>query len=245
MQPIHFIKIITFIPQLAPFLGVTFEYVLLSLFFGSIIGFILAIAKLRENKIFKALANGYTTVLRCTPSIVLLFLVFFGLPVLIKSLLGINIENANALIFVVITFTMFLSASLSEVMRASYGAVDKGQFEAAVSVGLSNIQAFKRIMLPQAFYVAIPNLGNTTLYLIKEGALGFTIGLVDIMGKANLINSETMGGYVLEIYLALALIYWPISILIEKSFKRLEKRYEFEHKEQVLRKSWPTWGNSA
>jgi L-cystine transport system permease protein len=223
------LRILAYIPRLLPYLIYTLEFVLLSLLFGSILGFLLAVAKLRKNRILKSIAYGYTTVLRCTPSIVLLFLVFYGLPPLVKSLFGIDIESMSTLVFVVITFTLFLSASLSEVMRSSYEAVNKGQFEAAVTVGLSEIQAFKRIILPQAFSVAIPNLGNTILYLIKEGALGYIIGFIDVMGKAYLINANEMGGYVLQIYLALSLIYWPVSIIIERVFKRLDNRFSIEH----------------
>lgn len=236
MKPIQFDKIITYIPQLLPYLGVTLQYVLLSLFFGSIIGFLLASAKLGNSKVLKILANGYTTVMRCTPSIVLLFLVFYGVPAIVKSLIGINIEDVNTMFFVVITFSLFLGASTSEIMRSSYEAVNKGQFEAAVSVGLTDFQAFRRIVLPQAFYVTIPNLGNTVLYLFKEGALAFTIGLIDLMGKAYSINSMEMGGYALEIYLALALIYWPIAIIVEKLFKQLENQYSFEKKSKNTKK---------
>lgn len=223
------ILIVMYIPRLLPYLSVTFEYVIISLLFGSIIGFILATAKLGKNKFLKSIAYGYTTVLRCTPSIVLLFLVFYGLPPLLKSVVNIDIENANTIIYAIITFTLFLSASLSEVMRSSYQAVGRGQFEAAVSVGLSETQAFRRIVLPQAFSVAIPNLGNTVIYLFKEGALCYIIGLIDVMGKANLINGNEMGGHVLQIYTALALIYWPLSIIIEKIFHQLDERFSIEH----------------
>lgn len=223
------LRIIDYIPRLLPYLLVTFEYVILSLSLGMIFGFILVTAKLGRNKVLKGIAYAYTTALRCTPSIVLLFLVFYGLPPLIKSISGVSIEKASPVVFAVITFTMFLSASLSEVMRSSYEAVNHGQHEAAVSVGLTDFQALRRIILPQAFSVAIPNLGNTVIYLVKEGALCYMIGLVDVMGKAYMINANEMGGYVLQIYLALSMIYWAIFILLEKAFKILDKKFSLEH----------------
>lgn len=220
-------RIISYILMLLPYLGVTFEYVGASLILGSILGFVLAVAKLGKSKILKWIAMGYTTVMRCTPSIVLLFMIFYGLPVLLKATIGIDIEDSDAILFVIITFTLFLGASMSEVMRSAYEAVDKGQYEAAVSVGLTSVQAFREIIFPQAFAVSLPNVGNTILYLLKEGALGYIIGMIDVMGKAYLINGNDMGGHVLQVYLALSLIYWPVSIGIEQLFKHLERRYTF------------------
>jgi L-cystine transport system permease protein len=219
--------IFNYILELLPYLMVTFQYVVVSLIFGSILGLALATAKLGKIKILKQLAIGYTTIMRCTPSIVLLFMIFYGLPMLLRSTFLINIDGWNTVVFVEITFSLFLGASLSEVMSSAYQAIDKGQYEAAVSVGLSGFQAFLTILLPQAFAVAIPNMGNTILFLLKEGALGYIIGLIDVMGKAYLINGSEMGAHVLQVYFALSCIYWPLSIGIEKLFQFLEGRFAF------------------
>ena len=112
---------------------------------------------------------------------------------------------------------------MSEVIRSAYQSVDKGQYEAGVSVGLSNFQVFRRIVVPQAFVVALPNFGNGLLELIKEGSLAYTIGLIDVMGKAQLIIDSRFNAHALETYLALSIIYWVLSILIEQSFLKLEK----------------------
>ncbi|WP_462410785.1 amino acid ABC transporter permease [Neobacillus sp. Marseille-QA0830] len=210
------------IPQLIPFLKVTFMVALLSVLFGTVLGFILASMKLGPSKVAKKIANGYTTIIRCTPSIVLLFLVYYGLPA-IASNFGTDMNTLPTGVFVVITFSLQFGALMSEVMRTAYEAIDKGQFEAAVSVGLSPAQAFRRIVLPQAFVVALPNFGNSFLELMKEGSLAYTIGLVDIMGKASLIVSNNYNSHSLEIYLGLSLIYWILSILIEQLFSVLEK----------------------
>ncbi|MCH1625472.1 amino acid ABC transporter permease [Fredinandcohnia quinoae] len=210
------------IPMLLPFLKVTFLVTVLSVLFGTILGFILAIMKLSKNKIAQKIAHGYTTILRCTPSIVLLFLVYYGLPA-IASNFKVDLNNVETIVFVVITFTLQFGALMSEVIRSSYEAIDKGQFEAAVSVGLSPIQAYWRIILPQAFVVALPNFGNSLLELMKEGSLAYTIGLIDIMGKANLIIAGNINAHALEIYIGLSIIYWILSIAIEQTFLKLEK----------------------
>jgi L-cystine transport system permease protein len=230
-------RIPTYIIKLLPYLSVTFEYVFASLVIGGILGFFLAAAKLGKHKILKRLAVGYTTVMRCTPSIVLLFMIFYGLPLLLKSTFDIDIQNVDTIVFVIITFSLFLGGSLSEVMRSAYESVDRGQFEAAVSIGLSGVQAFCRIILPQAFAVSLPNIGNTILFLIKEGALGYIIGLIDIMGKAYLINGFEMQAHVLQVYLALSFIYWPLSIIIEQLFKYLEKKFTFDQIKEESQKA--------
>lgn len=208
-------------PALLPFLKVTFMVTSLSVLFGTLFGLVLAVAKIGGNTFFKKLANGYTTILRCTPSIVLLFLVYYGIPA-IGSNLGIDLNNIDKAIFVVVAFSLQFAAMMSEVIRSAYLAIDKGQFEAGVSIGLSSFQVYRRIIFPQALVVAIPNFGNGLIALLQEGALAYTIGLIDVVGKAELIIASNYNTHALEIYLALAVIYWIISIIIEQFFLKLE-----------------------
>ncbi len=210
------------LPMLLPFLKVTFMVAGLSVLFGTLLGFVLAAAKVGKSKLAKKIANGYTTIMRCTPSIVLLFLVYYGIPAIGQNF-GINLNDLDTAIFVVVTFTLQFAAIMSEVIRSAYESIDKGQFEAAVSVGLSNAQAYRRIIFPQAVVVALPNFGNSLLALLQEGSLAYTIGLIDVVGKANLIIASNYNAHTLEIFLALALIYWVLSILIEQFFLKVEK----------------------
>lgn len=224
--------IIEAIPMLLPFLKMTFLVAGLSVLFGTILGLILAVMKLSKSKIAQKIAHGYTTVLRCTPSIVLLFLTYYGIPA-IASNFGANLNDVDTAVFVIITFTLQFGALMSEVIRTAYQSIDRGQFEAAVSVGLSDLQAYRRIILPQAFVVALPNFGNSLLELLKEGALAYTIGLIDVMGKANLIIAGNYNSHALEIYIALSIIYWILSIAIEQFFLKLEK--VFSKEKQVIK----------
>ncbi|MEK5070399.1 amino acid ABC transporter permease [Sporosarcina sp. FSL K6-1508] len=210
------------IPLLIPFLKMTFMVAGLSVLFGTLLGFVLTAAKIGKSKFARKLANGYTTILRCTPSIVLLFLVYYGLPA-IGDNFGLNLNDVHTAVFVVITFTLQFAAAMSEVMRSAYESIDKGQFEAAVSVGLSPSQAYRRIVFPQALVVALPNFGNSLLAVLQEGSLAYTIGLIDVVGKANLIIAGNYNAHALEIFLALAIIYWVLSIAIEQFFLKLEK----------------------
>ncbi|WP_339323113.1 amino acid ABC transporter permease [Paenibacillus sp. FSL W8-0194] len=210
------------IPVLIPFLKVTFMVTGFSVLFGTLFGFLLAASKIGKNRWANKMAHGYTTMIRCTPSIVLLFLTYYGIPYLFNQF-GIDLNSIDKSVFVVITFSLQFAAAMSEVIRTAYESVDKGQYEAAVSVGLSSTQAYRRIVFPQAVVVALPNFGNSLLALIKEGALAYTIGLIDVIGKASLIISSNYNAHALEIYLALSLIYWVVSIAIEQLFSKLER----------------------
>lgn len=211
-------------PVLLPFLKVTFLIAGLSIVLGTTFGLLLAMAKLSRVKAFQLFANWYTTIMRCTPSIVLLFLVYYGVPAL-GSQIGLDLNNVHTAVFVVATFTLQFAAIMSEVIRSAYESIDKGQFEAAVSSGLTPFQAYRRIIFPQAFVVALPNFGNGMIALLQEGALAYTIGLIDIVGKANLIIASNYNTHALEIYLALAIVYWILSITIDQIFTKLEKMF--------------------
>jgi L-cystine transport system permease protein len=222
VRPFNPSFIIKALIDVLPFLPVTICMVLGSVFFGSLLGFVLAKAKVRRHRIPKLLADFYIAALRCTPPIVLLFLVFYGLPMLAQFIFGIDINSSSKGVFVLVTFTLLFAATMAEIMRTAYESIDKGQREAAVSIGMSEFQAFFRIMLPQAVVVALPNFGNALINLMKDGSLAYTIGLIDIMGKGMLILSKNYGSYALETYIALAILYWGNTILIENLFRLLE-----------------------
>jgi len=230
MKPFSLELFFKYIIKIVPFLGVTMIYVLASLLIGIVFGFFFAAAKIGNNRFFKLFAYCYTAILRSIPSVVLIFLVYYGVPAIVKPILGVDISRANRLIFIIITLSLYSIAFISEIMRSSYHAIGRGQYEAAVSNGLSGFQAFYRIILPQAFVVAIPNLGNTIISLLKEGSLGFTIGLIDIMGRATLLNAATYSNHILEIYFGLAAIYWGTSALLERLFVYLENRFSLNYK---------------
>jgi L-cystine transport system permease protein len=203
-------------------LGVTFLVVIVSLIFSLALGSLLAAGKLQKNIFIRVLAEGYTTIMRCTPSVVLLFVVYYGLPVLVYSIFGTDINGIHKGVFVVIALILLNAAPLSEIMRSAYLSIDKGQYEAAVCIGLTPFDAFRRIVFPQFFYVMIPNIGNSIIALTKEGTLAFTIGFIDVTGRAQLIVSNAFGAHSREIYLGLAIIYLVITLALEAVFRKTE-----------------------
>ena len=230
MKLFTYARIPEFFIEVLPYLDVTLEYVVLSLTFGLIFGSLLAWAKFGKNKLLKGLAYVYTTVLRCIPSVVLLFVVYYGLPRLVRSLWGITLDSTGKVKFVVITLTLFCAGSISEAFRSAYQSIDRTQFEAARSVGMTELQGHLHIIFPQVFYLSIPNLCNSLLALLKEGALAYTIGLYDLLGRGQYVIGMHQGAYVIEMYVTLILIYWPVSVLLTWGSRTLEKSLNYNDK---------------
>lgn len=224
-RPFYPARIFETIPVLLPYLLVTFEILIGVVIVGVGIGFLLARGMLSKHKWQNRIAGFIINAFRCTPSIVMLFVVFYGLPTLFWALFKIDINDWSKVFYVVTALGLLFSASAAEIMRSSYLAVPAGQREAALTSGLTEAEAFRRITLPQAFVISIPNLGNSFIVLLKEGSLAFTIGLIDVMGKGNLIISLNFGAYALETYIALAIIYWTLTILLEQLFRKIEKHF--------------------
>lgn len=214
--------------QIAERLPVTLTILILSLLFGLLLGFVIALIRIRKRKIPYAIATFYLSFMRCTPTIVQLFLVYYGLPKLL-ILFGLDVNNWDKIFFAVITFSLHSAAFFSEVIRSSYLAVGSGQQEAAYSVGMSYGQSLRRIILPQAFGIAIPNLGNNVLILLKETSLAFSIGITDMMGQVQIMLGNNYGANIFQVYILVSLIYWVLSIFIEKGFGRLEKIFKKGH----------------
>ena len=232
-RPFYPQKILEIIPVLLPYLSVTFKILTGVVIVGTVTGFFLAKAMLSKHKWQNRTASFIINAFRCTPSIVMLFIIFYGFPNLLWFLFKIDINDWSKVFYVVTALGLLFSASAAEIMRSSSLAVPSGQREAALASGLTEAEAFRRIIFPQAFAVSLPNLGNSFIILLKEGSLAFTIGLIDVMGKGNLIISLNYGAYALETYIALAVIYWIITILIERIFKKIERHFSKGRKSLV------------
>lgn len=221
--------------SLLPYIPFVLAMVALSFVLGSLFGFLLAFCKLGKNRFLKDLAYVITAIVRGTPFIVMLFVVFYGLPLLLE-LAGIDMSGLAKMVYMLITLTLFSGTQLSEVFRSAYEAVQKGQREAALCIGHTEAQAFFRILLPQAFYISIPNIGNALIGIMMETSLGYTIGMIDLLGKAKLVDSLSYGTYTMEIYVAVALIYWALSILIDKGMGLMEKIFGRQNRQAPLKR---------
>lgn len=209
-------------PQLLSKLHVTLSIVFIAILFGFLLGTGLAVVRLHKIPILSQVAVLYISFVRGVPILVLLYVVYIGLPLVVSAVWKVNINRWDALFFVMLAYIINTSAFLSEIIRSAVSGVDIGQTEAAYSVGLTRWQTFRRIIAPQAIQIALPALANTVVSLLKDTSLAFTLGVIDLIGVIKAIASNTYRS--LEAYTAAAIIFFILSSLLEQGFKWGEKR---------------------
>ncbi|CAF1846479.1 amino acid ABC transporter permease [Bacillus subtilis] len=210
-----------FVLTLTAYLPVTLYILTLSLLFGFVLGLFLALPRIYNIPIVNQLAKVYISFFRGTPIMVQLFIVFYGIPAL-TGLIGIDTSKMDPFYAAVATYALSNAAAAAEIIRAGVGSVDKGQTEAAYSIGLSSSQAFRRIVLPQALVQAFPNMGNMVISSLKDTSLAFSIGVMDMSGRGQTLI--TSSNHSLEVYIALSIVYYAVAILCEWFFRVAEKR---------------------
>ncbi|NJP41331.1 ABC transporter permease subunit [Oscillospiraceae bacterium HV4-5-C5C] len=214
-------------PEILKYAPVTLFIAVGSMLLGLVIGLLTALIKLYRIPVLKWLAAVYVSFTRGTPLLVQMYLSYYGIP---KVLLFMNeryawqadVSQIPAIVFVYVSFSLNVGAYLSETIRAAIQAVDRGQLEAAYSVGMSRRQGLWRIVFPQALIIALPNFGNTFIGLLKDTSLAFIIAVVDIMGQAKIIGARSLRFF--EVYIDSAFIYWGICLLSERCLLLLERR---------------------
>lgn len=212
----------------------TLEITVVSAILGIVLGFILALFRLKKWPVLSQLATFYISFMRGTPLLVQIFLSYYGIPMLLNLInyefkTDYSISGIPNMVFVFVAFSMNEAAYMAETIRAAILSVDKKDIEAAHSIGMTQWQTMRRVIIPQAMIVAIPNLGNSMISLVKSTSLAFTIGVMDMMGRAKVISGRNMRFF--EVYIGLAILYWIMCIVIELAVERLEKRYNYLERE--------------
>ncbi|OPA80118.1 cysteine ABC transporter permease [Paenibacillus selenitireducens] len=213
--------ILDFIPKLLGYVHVTFLILAGAILIGIVIGFLVALPRLYRIPVLAQIAAVYVSFIRGTPILIQLFLIYYGLPELLK-LVSIDISQWSSMFFVIVTYGLSIGGLFSEVIRAAVTSVERGQTEAAYSIGMSPFVAFIRIVLPQSFAIALPNLANLIIAYMKDTSLAFSIGVMDMTGRGQTLGTTT--SHFLEVYISLAVIYYLVCILLESIFSRMEKR---------------------
>lgn len=212
---------------------VTLSITFLAMLLGTPFALYFAHIKMKSNQLASRLVNGYVTVIRSTPMILQILIVYSLLPSLLNRLvkylgLSINIFKINPIFYAVIVFTFSAVAALTEIYRSAILAVDSGQKEAALASGLSDYQANWRIIYPQALQIALPNLCNLVIYLVKGTSLVFIMTVKDITAIAKV---EASFGYnYIESYLDVLLIYLIICSVIQVVFQLVESGLKYPAK---------------
>lgn len=204
------------IPLIIPFSLVTLKIAVVSMAIGLILGLFTALVRLYKLPLLDKLSELYVFIIRGTPLLVQIYIVYYGLPKI-----GLTFDSHSS---AYLALGLNVGAYLSEVFRGAIKSIDKGQLEASLSVGMTYWQAMRRIILPQAALVALPATGNTFINLIKNTSLVFVISLEEIMAKTKKLAA--LHGNYLEMYLTAAIIYLLLFLIINQLQKLLEKHLE-------------------
>lgn len=183
---------------------------------GLVIALGMALMRLSTNKLVSFIARAYISVIRGTPLLVQLFVIFYGLPSI-----GLTIDPWPSAI---IAFSLNVGGYAAEVIRAAILSVPKGQWEAGYTIGMSRVMTLRRLILPQAARVAVPPLSNTFISLVKDTSLASLILVTELFRKAQEIAAFSQEFMLL--YLEAALVYWVFCLVLSTGQSRLEGRLD-------------------
>ena len=198
-----------------------------AMFIGFFFALIFTPLKLSKNKFYNLIGNSYTTVIRGVPELLVIYLFFFGgtgAVMYVASIFGYNdYIEINAFITGAFAIGIISGAYSTEVFRGAIQSIDKGQFEAAKTLGLSKVGQFFKIILPQTLRLAIPNLSNVWQITLKDTSLISVTGLVEIMRQSYIAAGSTRDP--LFFYSFAAVLYLLLTFLSMKIINRLEIKY--------------------
>lgn len=198
---------------------VTLQLTAVTVLLGMILGSLIGIARLSASRPMSVAARVYIDFFRGTPLLVQIFMIYFGLPALIKGLgLAFSLNQWAAAI---IALTLNSAAYIAEIVRGAIQSIERGQHEASESLGLGPTQTMRYVIFPQAFRRMIPPLGNEFISLLKDTSLVAVIGFEELFRRGQLIVAQNYRSF--EIYFAVALVYLILTLLSSQAFGLLER----------------------
>lgn len=200
-------------------LGMTLLLSLLAVVSGSVLGFLLTLVRLSKIKIVSHIALLYVEIFRGTPLLVQVLLLYAFINIPVTIFLSIDLSS---FIPGMLALTLNSTAYVSELIRGGIHSIDKGQSEASLSLGLSEAQTMQHIIMPQAFKVIVPSLGNEFVTIIKETSIFMYLGITELMYSAMMIKVQTYR--IKEVYLVVALLYFLLTYPTSKLMLYIEYR---------------------
>ena len=194
---------------------------LVAVIIGAALGLLLALMRVTKNKILRGISLVYINIIRGTPMIVQAFVFAYGVPQLLQAN-GVHFTWPQLVIPALIVCGLNSSAYMAEIIRSGLQAIDKGQIEAARSLGMTNRMAMRLVVIPQAIKVILPAVGNEFVTLIKETSVLSFVGVVEIMRQGALWNAATFETF--PAYIGVALAYLLLTLPLSKLVNIFEKK---------------------
>lgn len=214
---------------------ITIAVSLAAIAISTFLAILFTVIKVKKVAVASQIINVYLSFFRSTPGLIHILLIYYGLPLLLKPF-GIVLDASGKTFYAIAALSLSNAANMVEILRPAYLSIDKGQHEAALSIGLSTLQKELRIILPQVVPIALPAMGNAFIELIKDTSILFVIGLTDIMGMAKNIIANSRGTSKAEVYIAAGLIYLIITTIGNRGNQYLERRCQKIRKKGVKEK---------
>lgn len=220
------IKIITTYGRLLTVaMGQTLLLALYGLFFACIIGLIVGIMSVLKNRACRVIAAVFVNLIRGVPMIVLAYFVFFGIPYLWNTILGLGRMTLSALQAGTICLALNCGAYMAEIIRAGIEAVDIGQMEAARSLGMPYWRSMQRVVLPQAIRMMIPSIINQFIITLKDTSILSVIGFPELVNTAKNVVAQTFMSF--QTWTIVGAMYLVIILLLQQVAKSLERRLKY------------------
>lgn len=205
------------LPYIASKLNITLSLTVISAVFSLLIGLVFALISYYNIKVLNQFLKVWSSFMRGTPAAAQMFFFYYGMANISSIVL-----NMSPVVAVAVIMSLNMGAFVGETIRGALLAVDTGQREAAMSLGMSGFQMTVRIVIPQAIRVALPPLFNDIINLFKMSSLAFLVGVRDVMGASKIEGSQSFRFF--ECYACVMLIYWVFTLMLTAVQKRLEKR---------------------
>lgn len=214
-------------PQVLASVPVTLLLVFVSIPIGWVLGILVALIKNAKVPVLYQISVVFVSFMRSVPMVVVLFVAYYSVPLIIQSYmtsigLSVNVDAIPAAAYAICTFIFEQTAYSSEVFRSAILAVDRGQLEAAESVGMTKSVAYLRIVLPQAITSALPNLNGLFVGLVQGTSLAYFVGVYEVMATSNLLATSSYA--YIEAYLMATVIYEVLSFVFNRVFRVIEGR---------------------
>ncbi|MCR4904134.1 MAG: amino acid ABC transporter permease [Butyrivibrio sp.] len=209
------------IPKLLAYLPITLELSIVSMIIALLLGLLVAIIRVKKINVLSQIAVAYLSIIRGTPMIIQLYIAYYGVPMILRLINpNANLTTVPGIVYAFVALGIYESAFTSETIRAAIQAVDRGEIEAATAMGMRYSQILRRVIIPSALEIAVPGLINSFIGLIKGTSLASACGVVELTYENSIISGRDYR--YLEGYVALAIIYWIITFVLERIQKRVE-----------------------
>lgn len=205
------------LPIMLKYVRITIFVSVCALLISLVLALIIALSIYLEIPVLKQIGIAWKSIFRGTPLLAQLFWICYGLPQVI-----IPLQKVSVMALLIMGLSFNASSYMAESFRGALSSIPKGQMEAALSSGMTSMQAMRRIILPQAFRVAVPALSNNFVDIIKQSSLAFSLGIREIMAVAKMEGASQYK--FLEAFTAVMLVYWCLITLLNKLQKVMEEK---------------------